>query len=114
MCAGAPAAAEGSYRSRNGFTNTSASGTKTTNANSIGDMRSLSSFRHYPKEKIWITGAIPTYRGPAAALAQFRPAAYRNKFCRRGRKAQRLNLKSLLRGRRRGGYSSDVITTGPP
>src|SRR5262249_52877223 len=38
ICAGTPAAAEGSYRSRNGFTKPSASGTNMKSADSIGDM----------------------------------------------------------------------------
>jgi hypothetical protein len=46
MCAGTPTAAEGSYRSRNGFTNDSASGTNPINADSIGDMRRP--FLHLP------------------------------------------------------------------
>src|SRR5215831_14618731 len=39
MCAGMPAAAEGSYLSRKAFTNASASGTSTTNADSLNDIR---------------------------------------------------------------------------
>src|SRR5262249_10754135 len=89
MCAGMPAAAEGSYLSRKAFTNASASGTRTTNADSFDairlhilttrlDLRALthaqSVVQRSPATQVsqWAPSRAPVALSPAQRLAHDR------------------------------------------